>query len=193
VYGVLNDPNEPRDPSTYPIGAAVKPFLQGFMGWRVHWGFGIGVMACIALYGLMNHTVVGFASSIVGGNLRAARIAGISVAKLTMLICFLGGACAGVAGMLEMATGAGKANEKLQVNYGYEGILVAFLARGNPLAIIPVAILLGCLKASGYLLQTDERVHLPDAAASVLQGIIFLTVLGAETFYGRSNLFKRKA
>jgi ABC-type uncharacterized transport system permease subunit len=190
IYGVLLDPNEPRDPSTYPIGENVKPFLQGFMGWRVHWGFGVGILACIVLYTLMKHTVVGFASSIVGGNTRAARIAGLSVSKLTLLICFLGGACAGIAGMMEMAIGAGKANEKLAVGYGYEGILVAFLSRGNPLAIIPVAMILGGLKASGYLLQTEE--HLPDAVTNVLQGIIFLTVLGAETFYGRLSFFKRK-
>jgi len=117
-------------------------------------------------------------------------VAGLSISKLTLLICFLAGACAGVAGMLEMATGAGKANEKLAVGYGYEGILVAFLARGNPLAIIPVAIFLGGIKASGDYLQTSQ--HLPDAAIKVLQGIIFLTVLAGETFYGRFKLFQRK-
>ncbi|MEZ0266126.1 MAG: ABC transporter permease [Phycisphaerae bacterium] len=192
VYGPLKDPLEPRDPSTHPIGANVKPFLAEFLGWRVHWGFGIGIAACVALYFLMHHTVVGFASSIVGGNVRAARVAGLSISKLTILICFLGGACAGIAGMLEMATGSGKANEKLAVGYGYEGILVAFLARGNPLAIIPVAIFLGGIKSGGYLLQTNPDLKLPNAAIMVLQGFIFLTVLGAETFYGRFGFFKRK-
>jgi len=190
VYGPLNDPSEPRDPSTHEIGANVKPMLDAFMGWRVHWGFGVGLAACLGLYVLMQHTVVGFASSVVGGNVRAAKVAGLSISKLTLLICFLAGACAGVAGMLEMATGAGKANEKLAVGYGYEGILVAFLARGNPLAIIPVAIFLGGIKASGDYLQTSQ--HLPDAAIKVLQGIIFLTVLAGETFYGRFKLFQRK-
>ena len=72
--------------------------------------------------------------------------------------------------------------------YGYAGILVAFIARQNPLAIIPVAILLGGISASGGMLQ--RRLDLPDATVLVLQGMAFLLVLASETFYGRIKLFK---
>ena len=63
-------------------------------------------------------------------------------------------------------------------------MLVAFLARGNPLAIIPVALLLGGIGASGGLLQ--RVFELPDATVNVLQGILFISILFSETFYGRS-------
>ena len=63
--------------------------------------------------------------------------------------------------------------------YGYAGILVSFLARHNPLAIVPVAILLGGISASGGLLQ--RRLDLPDAAVVVLQGILFVAILASET------------
>jgi simple sugar transport system permease protein len=190
VFGPLNDPLKPGDPSTLPIGETIKPMLSGFVGWNVHWGFAIGMFACAGLYVLMNHTVVGFASSVVGGNPRAGKVAGLSATRLTLLLCFLGGACAGVAGMIEMAIGAGRANDKMAVGLGYEGILVAFLARGNALAIIPVAIFLGGIKASGGLLQ--YRQNMPNSATTVLQGIIFLTVLASETFYGRIKFLQRK-
>ena len=81
------------------------------------------------------------------------------------------------------------ANASLAVGYGYSGILVSFLARHNPLAIIPVAILLGGIGAAGGLLQ--RRLDLPDAAVVVLQGIIFVAILASETLYGR--LWKPKA
>jgi general nucleoside transport system permease protein len=67
---------------------------------------------------------------------------------------------------------------------------VAFLARHNPLAIIPVAILLGGIGASGGLLQ--RRLGLPDASVLVLQGMIFIAVLASDSLYGRLPIFARK-
>jgi len=60
---------------------------------------------------------------------------------------------------------------------------VAFVARQNPLGVIPVALLLGGIGASGGLLQ--RNFNLPDASVNVLQGILFMVILAAETLYGR--------
>ena len=70
--------------------------------------------------------------------------------------------------MVEVAAVQGRTNANLAAGYGFTGILVAFLARQNPLAIIPVAILLGGISASGGLLQ--RRLGLPDASVLVLAG-----------------------
>ncbi len=102
-------------------------------------------------------------------------------------MCFLGGAAAGLAGMIEIAAVQGRANGNLAAGFGTTGILVAFLARHNPLAIIPVAILLGGIGASGGLIQ--RRLGLPDASVLVLQGIIFLMVLASDALYGRIRFF----
>ncbi len=91
--------------------------------------------------------------------------------------------------MVEIAAVTGRANASLAVGYGYTGILVAFLARQNPLAVIPVAILLGGIGASGGLLQ--RRLGLPDATVLVMQGIIFVMLLMSEGVVGRLNLFQR--
>ena len=108
---------------------------------------------------------------------------GLPIGKLVMLTCFLGGAAAGLAGMIEIAATQERASADIVAGYGYTGILVAFLARYNPLAVIPVAILLGGIGASGGLLQ--RHLGLPDAATVVLQGIIFVTILASDTVYGR--------
>jgi simple sugar transport system permease protein len=89
--------------------------------------------------------------------------------------------------MTEVAAVHGTANASIIVGYGYAGILVAFLARQNPLAVIPVSILLGGIGASGGLLQ--RSAHLPDAAVNVLQGVLFIVILASETLRGR--LFER--
>jgi simple sugar transport system permease protein len=66
--------------------------------------------------------------------------------------------------------------------------LVAFLARHNPLAIIPVALLLGGIGASNGLLQRVD--NLPDATVNVLQGILFVLILASESLYGRYKIFR---
>ncbi len=155
----------------------------------MNWGLVIGVVACVACWVLMNHTTFGFSARIVGGNVRAAKVAGLSLGKIILLTCLLGGAAAGIAGAIEVAGHEGRCNATMVAGYGYAGILVAFLARQNPLAIIPIAMLLGGIDASKGLLQ--RHLHLPDATVRVLQGTIFLMILASETYYGRLKIFQK--
>ena len=116
-------------------------------------GIPVGIIACVLCWVLIYRTSIGFAGRVTGGNIRAAQLQGLPVARLIMLACALGGACAGLAGTIEVAAEYGRANASLNAGYGYTGILIAFLARFNPLAIMPMAILLGGLGAAGGLLQ----------------------------------------
>ena len=156
----------------------------------VNWGFALGIVACILAWVLMNHTVFGFSARVVGGNVRAAKVAGLSLGKIILITCMLAGGAAGMAGSIEVAANEGRCNSTMVAGYGYAGILVAFLARQNPAGIIPVAILLGGIAASGGLLQ--RRVGLPDATVQLLQGIIFIVILASETYYGRFKFFQKK-
>lgn len=181
VEGPLRDPQSLNKPSTVHIGDSLM--IGTIPGMDVHWGLGYGVVACLVAYVLMYRTVFGFAARMVGGNVRAAMLSGLSVRKLTVMGCFLAGGAAGLAGMVEVVAVHGNANASLIAGYGYSGILVSFIARHHPLAIIPVSILLGGIAASGGLLQ--RTAQLPDATVNVLQGILFIVILASETFYGR--------
>jgi simple sugar transport system permease protein len=99
----------------------------------------------------------------------------------------LGGAFAGLAGYFEVTAVHGSANASLVAGYGYTGILIAFLARHNPLAILPVAVLFGGFEASSGLIQ--RRMELPDATILVFEGIVFLVILLSEALYGRLSIF----
>lgn len=181
VEGALRDPASLNKPSTAHVGEA--NMISALPGTDVHWGLAVGVIACVAAWILLERTTFGFAARITGGNVRAAKLQGLSVGKLIVVFCALGGAMAGLAGMLEVAAVHGRANGSLIVGYGYTGILVAFLARQNPLAIIPVSILLGGIAAAGGLVQ--RRMGLPDATMLVFQGVLFVFILLSETLYGR--------
>ncbi|MCQ1836420.1 ABC transporter permease [Neorhizobium galegae] len=185
VEGLLRDPASLNKPSTKPLP---KDYMLGQIpGMDVHWGLVIGVVACILSWVLIEITSFGFAARIAGGNVRAAQIQGLPVGKLIVGFTAIAGGFAGLAGMIEVAAVQGSANASLAAGYGYTGILVAFLARHNPLAIIPVAILLGGISASGGLIQ--RRMGLPDATVLVLQGTLFIVILFCETFYGRFKIF----
>jgi ABC-type uncharacterized transport system permease subunit len=188
VEGPMRDPSSLNKPSTREIGIA--NMIGSIPGTDVHWGFVVGILAAILAYVLIFHTVFGFAARVAGGNVRAAKIVGLGVGRLILITCMMAGAAAGLAGMIEIAAVQGRANANLAVGYGFTGILVSFLARHNPLAIIPVAILLGGINASGGLLQ--RRLGLPDASVLVLQGMIFVSVLMSETLYGRFRIFRRR-
>jgi general nucleoside transport system permease protein len=188
VVGALKDPATLNNPSTHAIG---ETNMLGSMGESsIHWGLLYGLLICVIIWILTHKSTFGFSINIVGGNVRAAKLAGLSVGKVILITCFIGGAAAGIAGMIEVAAIHGRANSALNAGYGYAGILVAFLARHNPLAIIPFAILLGGIQASGGLLQ---RAHdLPDATVNVIQGIIFMVILTSEIFYGKISWFRPK-
>lgn len=189
VEGPLKDPASLNKPSTLHIGEA--NMLGPIPGLDVHYGLVYGLLACIVCWVLMEHTVFGFSARIVGGNPRAARLSGLGVPRLVIVTCALAGAAAGLAGMVEVAAVHGKANASLVAGYGYTGILVAFLARHDALTIVPVALLLGGISASGGLLQ--RSFGLPDATVNVLQGILFVVILASDTYRGKIRLFRRFA
>lgn len=185
VEGPFRDPASLNKPSTVPMTESLRvgdmPFLPS------HWGILTGVLACLFAWVLIERTTLGFAARIAGDNVRAAQVQGLPVGRLVIGFTALGGAFAGLAGYFEVAAVHGSANASLIAGYGYTGILIAFLARHNPLAILPVAVLLGGFEASSGLIQ--RRMELPDATILVFEGIVFLVILLSEALYGRVPIF----
>lgn len=176
VEGPLRDPASLNKPSTRSLPEGLG--IGGIAGSDVHWGLVIGIVACVGLGLWLRVTASGFSIRVVGGNPRTAQLVGLPATQLILVACGVGGACAGVAGAVEVAAVHTNANASLIAGYGYAGILVSFIARHNPIAIIPVAILFGGFGAAGSLLQ--RRLGLPDASVLVLQGIAFVLILASE-------------
>lgn len=185
VEAPLRDPASLNKPSTAPLAEQLR--VGDLPGWDVHYGLAFGILFCVLAWILIDKTTWGFAARIAGGNMRAAQVQGLPVGWLIVGFTALGGALAGLAGFFEVAAVHGSANASLATGYGYTGILIAFLARHNPLAIIPVAILLAGFEASSGLIQ--RRMGLPDATVLVLQGFVFISILMSDTLYGRFKIF----
>lgn len=181
VEGPLRDPSSLNKPSTPALDPGL--LIGTLFGSDVHWGLVIGVAACAGAGLWLRFTPSGFSVRVVGGNPRAAQLVGLPATRLVVLACALGGAAAGLAGAIEVAAVHTSANASLIAGYGYAGILVAFIARHQPLAIIPVAILFGGFGAAGSLLQ--RRLGLPDASVLLLQGIAFVFILASEALRER--------
>ena len=189
VEGAMRDPASLNKPSTREIGAA--NMIGSIPGTDVHWGLVFGIVAAIAvLHPDLSHRVrLRRAGRRRQHPRRQDRRPRRRQADPDDLLS--GRRLRGLAGMVEVAAVQGRTNANLAAGYGFTGILVAFLARQNPLAIIPVAILLGGISASGGLLQ--RRLGLPDASVQVLQGIIFVFVLASDALYGRIGFLKGKS
>lgn len=185
VEGPMRDPASLNKPSTRPLAEALRlgPIAPDSLFGDVHGGLVLGVVACVAAGIWLAFTAQGFALRVVGGNARTARGVGLPTDALVVLACALGGACAGLAGAVEVAAVHTSANAAVIAGLGYTGILVSFVARHNPWAIPPVALLFGGFGAAGSLLQ--RRLGLPDASVLVLQGFAFVFILAAEALRGR--------
>jgi simple sugar transport system permease protein len=181
VEGPLRDPASLNKPSTQPIGDI--NMIGNIPGTEVHYGLLFGVLLALLAWIVLRYTTVGFALRTVGGNPRAARMAGLQVGWWIVGAATAGGAAAGLAGAVEVAAVQGAASSSVIAGYGYSGILVAFIARQNPLAVIPVAILIGGINAAGSMLQ--RRLDMPDATVLVFQGITFVVIIASETLSGR--------
>ncbi len=181
VEGPMRDPASLNKPSTLPLPEGLQ--IGAMFGYDVHWGLAFGVAACLASALWLGRSTHGFATRVVGGNARAARLVGLPAHRLIVTACALGGAAAGLAGGIEVAAVHTSANASLIAGLGYAGILVSFVARHHPLAVIPVAVLFGGFGAAGSLLQ--RRMGLPDASVQVLLGFAFVLILAAEALRGR--------
>jgi simple sugar transport system permease protein len=181
VEGPMRDPASLNKPSTLPLAETLR--IGSIGPYDVHWGLVWGVAACVAAAVWLAFTTHGFATRVVGGNVRAARLVGLPATRLVVTACALGGAAAGLAGGIEVAAVHTAANASLIAGLGYAGILVSFVARHQPLAIVPVALMFGGFGAAGSLLQ--RRMGLPDASVQVLLGFAFVILLAGEALRGR--------
>ncbi len=144
-------------------------------------GAGIAVLVAILLWALYSRTRFGFEAQVLGDSPRAARYAGIRTRRKILAVMAISGAIAGLGGASQVGDFAhsldGDPNGLQKQYYGYTGIVVAALARYNPLAVVLVAFLVGGLQNAGNTLQGAD---FPSGLVGVMQGIILFSALGGE-------------
>ena len=172
-----------KDPAGYgfPGSAEIGEFAQlpRFSG-RLHWGLFLAVAAAVLLWLVLERMRWGYEIRLIGENPTAARYTGVSLGRNIVLVMVLSGGLAGIAGMVEVAGISHRLQEGLNLDYGYTGIIVAWLARLNPWGAMLVATMLAALLVGGDQIQIS--MGLPASVALVLQGTILFCVLGGDMF-----------
>jgi general nucleoside transport system permease protein len=144
-------------------------------------GIYIALGAALLLWWLLDRTRIGFSLSIAGGNIRAAQYLGIGVGRRVVGVLVLSGFLAGTAGVIQLTAASGRLQEGLTGNYGYTGILVAFLARQRIVPTVVVAVLFAGLLNGGAALQSTG---IPSSIAQIVQAVIIIFVLAGEVLGG---------
>ena len=150
--------------------------LPRFFGTRFHLGVFVAIAIAIILYYILKRTSFGFSVKVVGANPKAAEYAGINRERILIYTMLIGGAIAGVAGMIEVSGIHMRLRSNVSPGYGYAGIPVALLADGNPVLVILAAFLFGFLYVGGSALQTTYSI--PVSIVYVFQALIVLFIIG---------------
>jgi simple sugar transport system permease protein len=133
----------------------------------------LAVIAAVVVWLILYRSKWGYEIRLVGDNPRAAQYAGISIARNTVLVMMLSGALAGLAGMSEITGVVHRLQGSISPGYGFTGIIVAWLAKLNPFAIVPVSILFGALILAGREIQ-------PSGIPKMMNGIILVTLIASD-------------
>ena len=146
--------------------------FPAFRGMTAHIGFFYGVIIAFILYVLFKRSKWGYQTRLIGDNPEAAKFAGINIPRQIILAFIISGGLAGLAGMSEVGGVVHRLQENFSPGYGFTAIIVAWLARLNPLTVIVVAYLFGGLLVGGDAIQ-------PAGIPLMIQGIIMFCVISA--------------
>jgi general nucleoside transport system permease protein len=142
-------------------------------------GFVLGVGLAIVLQLVNSGTRFGFEVLAIGDSPAAARYAGMRTRRKVVAVMMLSGGIAGIGGASQVGDFAHTLDPRglQQSGFGYMGIVVAALARTNPLGAVVISVLLGGLANAGYSLQGPD---FPAGLVGMLQGLILFFAIGGE-------------
>lgn len=169
--------------SGYPISPPILDsanFPVFIEGTRLHLGVLVALLMAPLIWFVISRTVLGFSIRVTGENSEAARYAGINVDRVLISTAFLSGALAGLAGVCEVGGVHYQVMSEISPGYGYSGIVIAMLARLNPLGVVPAAIFLSAVMTGADAMSRATGV--PAFLSDVIQGTALLSMLVALLF-----------
>ncbi|QKJ85330.1 Putative deoxyribose-specific ABC transporter permease protein [Paramixta manurensis] len=152
------------------------PYLMS--GMRAHWGAAIALFATLWVWWLIRATPAGYEIIVSGLNPKAARYGGINVGKRQMSAVLLGGGLAALAGLCAVLGVQHRLMDGMSGGVGFIGVVVALLARLNPLLVIPTALLYGGLEVGGSAMQ--RQTGLPTSVVLILQSLLVLLIIAGD-------------
>ena len=179
VHGPMMDPDGFNFPQSrlFEESALLPIMLEGT---RLNLAFSFALVALLAGYVFMYRSFAGFQMQVAGHARDAARYAGFSAKRMIWIGLLSGGGMAGIAGMSEVAGPMGQITEHVSNNYGFAAIIVAFVARLNPVGIFFASLLMALVYLGGE--QAQQYLALPSSISNVFQGMLLMFLLGSDVF-----------
>jgi len=174
LNGPMRDPNPLNVIARTPDIAMSARIPRIFPDLRAHWGFIIALAVAVIVWWILYKTTIGFEIRTVGTNPDAAKYAGISVARITVLTMGLSGFLAGLAGTIEVTALNYRHELSFSLGYGFDAITVALLGKTHPLGVVLAAILMGAMRNGATRMQFLTQV--PVDIISVIQALILMFV-----------------
>lgn len=180
-----------RDPSSsgFPKIASFDKNARLDLIFGVHAGWLIALILTLVMFIYLKYSKQGYEISVVGESVNTARYAGMNVKKIVMRTMFISGAICGMAGMIQVSGAAHTLGDGVAGGVGFTAIIVAWLARLNPLIILIVTMFFAILEKGSSVMQSSYG--LSQSVSSILQGIILFTILGMD-FFTRYRIVFRK-
>jgi simple sugar transport system permease protein len=175
IYGPWGDPK--AFGFAYSRALPASATLPLIPGTGVHIGLLLAIVAALATWWLIERTPWGFSVRVSGGNPRTAEYLGLKIARRMVVVLAISGAIAGLAGAIELTGVTSRLQEGISVNYGYTGVLIAFLARGRLLAVVLAAFLFATLVVGSYALQSTGVAQ---PIATIIQALIIVFLLAGD-------------
>lgn len=144
-----------------------------FSGITLHFGVVFGLVAAVIIWLILKHSRWGYEITLIGDNPKAAKYAGVNITRNMIIVMMVSGALAGLAGMSEVSGVVHRLQERISTNYGFSGVIVAWLAKLNPFAVVLVSILFGALIVAGREIQ-------PSGLSFMIQGTILFLVISSD-------------
>lgn len=176
--GPMRDQSQAVTSATARIPYDIPPLLDD-----LHAGLLVSVATVIVMALLFAYTGWGYEVRLAGSNRHAARYAGIAVRRRLLQVMLLSGGLAGLAGMLEVVGTVHRLQGGISNNYGYLGIMIAVLAGGVPIAVLPAALLMALILNGSTVLQA---YGVSSYEVLALTGLVLLfTAMGERLAYYR--------
>lgn len=176
VYGSWKDPKD-----NFPYSPQFRAFerLPDLVA-GVNSAILLAGLVALAAWWAVGLSRAGLYLRFVDANPRMAQAAGVPVARIVYGAVLCSGAMAGLAGFAVAAGQEGRLTQAFYQGYGFSGILIAFLARNNPLAACLVALLVAALFVTGRSLQVFYQV--PFSMVQLIQAVIVVCVASSDFF-----------
>lgn len=142
---------------------------------RAHLGIILALFVAFLFHIFLWSSKKGYEVRVSGLNNRAAIYSGVSTNRNVILIMFLAGGIAGLAGACEIMGIQGRLISNVSPGYGFDGIAVALIGANNAIGIVLGALLFGVMRAGGNALQMSTSV--PTAIIKVMQAIVILVIV----------------